>query len=260
MYRFTKIFVILFLSSMFFPSCKTETAKDLSLSPEEYRKLGLPDHTMVWSIQDYINSNITLSTLKSNYPYSLPRKSSKKSGAIFARIVNAENLSFIYDKNIPLSTRAYTIQHFTRFYSELQSIYSVELDENKYYSDELADINIFGLLVHDRMLELAFVIMDTDSGEAKDLQFGMKAVKRNYLNLIEGLLDEQVRTDVYGEEDLNNLSDKLAESLSKNISWFIHSERDSVAAEIGKAMERCPTGHVKENFNKMLKLLKNYQK
>lgn len=260
MFRISKTFVILFLTALFFSSCKTETANDLSLNPEEYRKLGFPDHTRVWSIQDYINSNITLSTLKGNYPYSLPKKSSKKSGAVFARLVNEENLSFIYDKNIPLSTRAYTVQHFTRFYSELQSIYSVEVEDKKFYGDELADINIFGLLVHDRMLELAWVIMDSDAGEAKDLQFGMKTVKRNYLNLIDGLLDELVKADVYNEDDLNTLSDRLKGSIEDNISWFVQSDKDSVAARIEKAMTGCPTEHVKENFKKMLKILKDVSK
>lgn len=260
MLRISKIFVILFLTALFFSSCKTETVKDLSLNPEEYRRLGLPDHTRVWSIQDYINSNITLSTLKSSYPYSLPRKSSKKSGAIFARMMNEENLSFMYDKNIPLSTRAYTIQHFTRFYSELQSIYSVEMDDRRYYGDELADINVFGLLVHDRMLELAWVIMDSDAEEAKDLHFGMKTVKRNYLNLIDGLLDEQVKADVYNEEDLNNLSDKLTASVSENISWFVQPDRDSVALWLKNAMAGCPTEHVRINFNKMLKIMEDPSK
>ncbi|NMC37861.1 MAG: hypothetical protein GYA41_06025 [Bacteroidales bacterium] len=260
MFRTTKIFVLLFLAALFFSSCKTESAKDLSLNPEEYRKLGLPGHTRIWSIQDYINSNITLSTLKSNFPYSLPRKSSKKSGAIFARLMDEKNLSFIYDKNIPLSTRAYTVQHFTRFYSELQSIYSVDVDDIGYYGDELADINIFGLLVHDRMLELAFVIMNSDVEEAKDLQFGMKTVKRNYLNLIDGLLDEQVKAEVYKEDDLNTLSDKITASVSKNISWFVQSDKDSVTSWVENAMAGCPTEHIRQNFKKMLKIIEDTSK
>ena len=88
----------------------------------------------------------------------------------------------------------------------------------------------------------------------------MKTVKRNYLNLIDGLLDEQVKADVYNEEDLNNLSDKLTASVSENISWFVQPDRDSVALWLKNAMAGCPTEHVRTNFNKMLKIMEDPSK
>ncbi|HNR42779.1 MAG TPA: hypothetical protein PKL65_11150 [Bacteroidales bacterium] len=257
MYRYNNISAALILVILFLFSCRNDSPQDLSLRPEEYQKLGLPDHIRLWNLQDYINANITLSTLKTNFPNSLPRKSSKKSGAVFARLVSGDNLSFMYDKSMPLHGRAQIIQHFTRFYSELESIYSVETDVRNYYSDELADINLFGLLVHDRMLELAWQIMDSDDEEDRDLQYGLKTVKRNYLNLVDHLLDEQVKSEVYSDADLDRLSDRLEQSLAVNVSWFLPSERDSVAESIEKAMPECPTAHIRGNFNKMLKYLKN---
>ncbi len=257
MHRSIKIPAIVILAVLFLFSCGNDKPNDLSLLPSEYQKLGLPDHTRPWNIQDYINADITLSTLKSNYPYSLPRKSSNKSGAIFARLVSGDNLAFMYDTNMPLHSRAQIIQHFTRFFRELQSIYSVDTGTRNYYCNELAEINIFGLLVHDRMLELAWKIMDSDDEADRDLQYGMKIVKRNYFNLLERLLEEQVKSEVYSDDDLDRLSDMLARSLAVNVSWFMESDRDSVEGNIEKAMPQSPTAHVRSNFNKMLSYLRN---
>jgi hypothetical protein len=220
----------------------------------------MPDPSKIWTNDDYVNANITLSSLKANYPLTLPKKSSKKSGELFKRFVSEDNLSFIYDTIFPLRMRAYLIQNFTGFQSGLYKIYSVEINGARPYKAELADINLFGLLVHDRMLELARVIMDSDDEETRSLRLGMETVKRNYTNFIDRLLNEQVNMEVYNEDDLKTLSDRLVGSLSDNISWFVQADRDSLATEIEKAMAGCPTEHVKENINKMLKILKDPSK
>jgi len=62
--------------------------------PEEYQKLGMPEHNKKWNADDYSEANITLGSLLMNNPLSLPREGSKKSGELFNRIINEENLSF----------------------------------------------------------------------------------------------------------------------------------------------------------------------
>ncbi len=258
MHKFTKILIFFQIILSISLSCKNGSEKDLSLTTEEYKKLGISDPGKKWNINDYINSNITLSTLKMNYPYSLPRKFSKKSGSLFNRIVNTENLSFINDTTIPIDARAYTIQHFTRFYSELQHIYSIEKDGQKYYREELADINIFGLTVYDKMIELALRIQNSDDESAQNLKFGMSTVKQNYIRFISGLLNEQTRKADYHSDDLNRLSDMISASILRNNEWFTNSDRDSIVLRINAIKEKIPSGHIKENFNKTLKNLYNY--
>ena len=136
--------------------------KDHTLKPEEYRKLGMPDHKKVWTNDDYISCNITLSSLKINDPLSLPRKNSRKSGPLFKRMVNEENLAFIHDTIFPLRTIAYTIQYYTRFQSEMEQMYTIEYKGKIYYNEELLDLHLFGLEVHDKMLELAMIINKSD--------------------------------------------------------------------------------------------------
>jgi len=217
----------------------------------------MPDHNKIWTNDDYVNATITLSTLKTNYPLSLPRKDSKKSGEIFRRIVNEANLSFIHDTVFPLRIRAYLIQHFTQFGSELEQFYSVESGGENYYKEELVDLKIFGLSVHEKMLELAWVIMDSDDEADKSIQSGMQAVKNNYVRLIVRLLDEQVKSDEYKTMDLGRLSDKISVSLIKNNEWFLPAERDTIISHIEANIQKFPSEYnIKNNYIKTLKILK----
>jgi hypothetical protein len=224
---------------------------------EEYRKLGMPDHNKIWTNDDYVNASITLSTLKTHYPLSLPRKNSKKSGEVFSRIVNEANLSFIKDTVFPLRIRAYLVQHFTQFGSEMEQFYSVESDSENYYKEELIDLKMFGLYVHEKMLELAWIIMDSDDESDKSIQSGMQAVRNNYVRLIIRLLNEQVKQDEYKTSDLGRLSDKISVSLVKNNKWFLPTERDTIIIHIEENIQKFPSEYnIKNNYIKTLKILK----
>lgn len=236
-------------------SCRRESIKDMSLNPEVYRKLGMPDHSKIWTNDDYSNANITLSSLRINYPLSLPRKLSKKSGALFGRFINEENLSFVNDTTFPLYIRAYQIQSFERLQSQLGQIYSVEVNEEKYYNEELIDIEIFGLFVHEKMLELAWTIMNSDDESVIGMQSGMQTVKNNYIVLIMRLLDEQDKLKEYPINALDRLSYKVSVSIIKNQEWFLPADRKTIISKIEAAIEKSPTDFIKNNFIKTFTIL-----
>ena len=252
--------VILFLIILVNGSCKRESTKDLSLNAEEYGKLGMPVHSKIWTNDDYSNANITLSSLRINYPLSLPRKLSKKSGILFSRFINEENLSFVNDTTFPLSIRAYQIQGFERLQSEQEQIYSVEVNEEKYYNEELIDLKIFGLFVHEKMLELAWAIMDSDDESDMVMQSGMQTVKYNYLKLIIRLLDEQVKLKEYPANGLDRLSDKVSVSIIKNQAWFLPDEKKTIISQIETIIGKSPADHIKTNYIRTLKVLNESNK
>ena len=91
-------------------SCNKPDTTDHSLTPEEYRALGLPDYTRVWSIEDYSNAFLVLNTLKYNQPKALPSRDSEKSAVLFSRMINIDNLSFLQDETLALHDKAEMIQ------------------------------------------------------------------------------------------------------------------------------------------------------
>ena len=229
-------------------SCKTFFNKDHSLKPEEYQQLGMPDYKKVWTNDDYISSNITLSSLKMNDPLSLPRKNSRKSGVLFKRMVNEGNLAFIHDTIFPLRTRAYTIQYYPRFQSEMEQMYTIEYQGRMYYSEELPDLHIFGLIVHDKMLELGWIIDRSDDKDVASIKGGMTAVRYNYLKLIPRLLGELAKSEQYSIEDICRLSKSISASITKNSEWMTSSEKEYLLEELKKAAETIKSPGINENL------------
>lgn len=236
-------------------SCNTLFERDHTLRPEEYQKLGMPDYKKVWTNDDYVGSNITLSSLKVNDPLSLPRKNSKKSGKIFRRMVNEENLAFIYDTVFPLRTRAYAIQYYPRFQSEMEQMYTIEYKGKIYYAEELLDLHIFGLTVHNKMLELASVINKSDDEDVESIKSGMQAVRYNYLKLIPRLLSELTKQDIYSSEGCERLSKAISASVSKNGEWMTPSDKNYLLSGVKSAIENSKASEIKSNLQDCIEVL-----
>jgi len=255
MQRIKKLALALFLVALATGSCRKQATEDLSLDAEAYKKLGMPEHKTVWTNKEYSDANITLSGLIIDYPLSLPRKNSKKSGALFNRFVNEENLSFVNNETTPLHMRAYRIQDFETLQSRMEQIYAVETEEEKYYKEELISLKIYRLCVHEKMLELAWKINSSDEEADINLQPGMQTVKENFLKLMAGLLEEQVKLKEYNLKDLEKLSSRISVSLKNNNHWFTSAERDSLVARINNVIEGSSSDIIRNNYSKALKAL-----
>lgn len=255
MQMFKKLALALFLIALATGSCRRQAAEDLSLDAEAYKKLGMPEYKTVWTNKDYSDANITLSGLIIDYPLSLPRKNSNKSGELFNRFVNEENLSFANDETLPLHLRAYRIQDFETLQSRMEQIYAVETEEEKYYRGELISLKIFRLSVHEKMLELAWKIMNSDDEADINLQPGMQTVRDNFLKLIAGLLEEQVNLKEYDLKDLEKLSKRVSVSLINNNHWFSSDDRDSLFARINNVIKGSSSDVIRNNYSKALKVL-----
>ena len=249
------ILIISFVTILVCVSCNRLSKKDLSLTSEEYLKLGMPDQNKIWNNDDYIAANITLSSLKLNNPFSFPKKQSKKSGALFSRIINTGNLTFADDTALSLRYRALLIQHFPRFQGELCNLYTIKFKNKLYYSEELVDLYIFGLSIHGKMLELAGKIMISKEESDRSIQSGLNSVLFNYLKTINTLLEEQVKSKFYRLKDLDNLSDEVSRSLRENLEWINPIERQKIKTQLQSVIEKSPTKYIRNNYINTSKIL-----
>jgi hypothetical protein len=256
MYTLKHSVIILILTMIINYSCKESIKEDHSLTIEEYQKLGMPDHNKNWINDDYIMANITLSSLKITDPMAFPRKKSKKSNAIFMRLVNKDNLSFTEDQNIPVRNRAFLVQHYPRFQYELTQLYTDTANVEQYYNEELIETYIFGLNIHGKMLDLAGIIMNSEREEEKSIHSGLTTVVFNYLKTLSNIMEEQVKSNIYVSEDLDRLSLEVSGSLKKNLEWILPTDRYKLAENVQKVIDDAPSDYIKENYRTTLKLLK----
>ena len=149
----TFIFTLLILSILF-SFCKRPNVTDHSYTLEEYEELGMPDHDTIWRMEDYEMAFLVLNTLKHKKPFALPARDSEKSGMLFARMMNLENLAFLEDETLPLHEKAQTIKWWVNIYHELRIAYTNVGLKRQYNIRELADIDIFGVGLAQQMLDL----------------------------------------------------------------------------------------------------------
>lgn len=255
-YKNLKHLIILLTIIISASSCNL-LVRDHSLKPDDYVKLGMPDSKKIWTNDDYVAANITLSSLKMNDPLSLPRMKSNKSNEVFKRLVSPENLNFIYDTVYPLRTKAYFIQYYPRFQTEMEQMYTIEYKGKLYYSEELIDLHIFGIHIQDKMLELGWIIDKSEDPETEGLKGGMQSVQYNYLKLIPRLLDVLLESDIYTPEGLDRLSNAIAESLSANKEWMNPENKDYLLTSLKSTAEKSKTGAIKENLGKCIEILQS---
>jgi hypothetical protein len=250
-------FVVLSLVLLATGSCHNSSKQDLSLTPMEYQKLGMPDPNKTWTIYDLINAHISLSSLNRTNPLFLPRKNSKKSGVYFSRIVNKDNLSFVQDTTLSLRNRAFLIQYYQKLQNELIALYTQKLKHGQYYGEELIDMFIYGLFIHEKMLDLSGKIMNSKEVPDIEIQYGQKTVLNNYAKTISTMLGEQLKSKDFQRKDLDRLSEEISLSIIKNRKWIKPKNMGEIKNQIQNIIEKSSSVFVKNNYRKALEALKD---
>lgn len=78
---------------------------DESLTTDEYIKLGMPAPDRLWMSPDFVEANKAFGKVVDSKLGQLPRYQSEKSGEVFARMVNLENLAFNRNSAVAIHLR-----------------------------------------------------------------------------------------------------------------------------------------------------------
>jgi hypothetical protein len=255
MRRLKNSLIILIFLALINGSCN-HSGKDLSFTPDEYHKLGMPDQKKLSTTHDYVKVLTMLNRIKINDPLSYPRKHSKKSGEVFSCMINKDNLSFVTDTTMSLHDRALQIQFLSSILNTEVQVYTDKLKSEQYYNEELIDFYIYGLFVRKKMFELAEKINKSDASADISMQSGQKMVVGGYVDLINLILKEQVKPEVYHSKDLERLSLELSNSIEENHKLIEPADRQQLSIDIQNIIDKSPSVLIKNNYQKIQKLLK----
>lgn len=214
--------------------------------------MGMPDPNIKWSKNEYGQA---LSILRSQKLYGsllMPRKFSRKSGAVFKRLVSEENISFVNDTSITTMDKAYLIQHFANFQEGMIGLYTYQVKDPRYYRNELIDIFIFGIAINNAMLDLAEKLSKSENKDEKMMSANSSVVYKHYSNLIFKIFDEQTRSDIYKKRDLKRLSSGICESLSKNWNKLNFTERTEINLKVRQIVNILTLQAVKKKYETIL--------
>ena len=255
MYKLRNTVIVLFLIILVNGSCKNIFRKDLSLTLKEYQSKGMPEINIVWPQSKLMEAYNSLLTVKTKSFHSLPRKGSRKSGAVFNQLLNKENLSFIDDPEKPLREKALDTQPVGLFVSELSRLYTDNFKTEQYYSEELIEIFIYEMYVRKRMLGLAEQIMQSTDPETISMQAGRNGIVRGYVNLITTLIRNQEKTEAFSARQLKKLTNEVAISLKETIQYLDPETKKIISSEIKKVTDSSVSASLKKTNEELLQLL-----
>ena len=237
-------------------SCKNTSRKDLSLTVKEYEAKGMPDINAPWPEDKLMKAHVALAGVRTKNFLQLPRRDSRKSGAVFSRMLSKENLSFLDDPSKSLYDKAFEIQTTGPFINEVGRMYTDNFKEEQYYSEELIDIYVFELYVRKRMLDLADQIMNSKEPEVMAMQSGRPAIVRGYVNLVGYLIRKQDNTKAFSARQLKKLGKEVANSIKENIKYLDSENKKEISAEIEQLTQKSKTAPVSKELKKVLMVLK----
>ncbi len=248
------LFVILGLSILLI-SCKRQNTTDYSLTPAEYQKLGMPDYTKIWSLEDYSNAFLVLNTMKYNQPKALPSRDSEKSAVVFSRMISSDNLSFLRDQTLPLHTKAEMIQWYVPNMIELATAYTLIGVEKQYYIRELTDIDIFGIAIAEMMLDLGNEINESEDPGDIVMQSDFPLIQEMYLDLLSSLFEKQQHPSLYPEETLELFADSLSTSVRRNMHWFDADASETIKQAMLAVIDSSSSQKIKKDYKELTEIL-----
>jgi hypothetical protein len=201
-------------------SCNRGANRDYSLSIQEYLDMGVPDPNSVWNTEEIGMAIDVFSGTKWDKPYILPKKGSKKSGALFHRMISLENMTFLRNDTIELHEKALLSLQFLQIFEKWKDVYTHPMWKKQYYHRELVDININEVRVTETMVDLTKQVMASNDPAVVMLQQGIPQVKMNYISSVINALNLQSHTSQFLEKDMELLADSLSATVLRNKVWM----------------------------------------
>ena len=233
-------------------SCDRISNKDLSLTPDEYQDMGMPDHSKIWDYKDYNEACATLSNIKSLKSFSLPRKGSKKSGEIFDRMISTDNLSFLLDESVPLYEKAHQIQKYVDIQGCFVTAYTSLNNREQYYNHELIDLYLFGLTIAQDMLDLGHLINESIEEKDIEMQSRFHSIQNLYLTMVLFVLKNQQNSYFFEEKDLIRLSEFLYYSVLINREWMEDAAVKNIEQQVKMVIENTSSDDIKKKYTMLL--------
>ncbi len=233
-----------------FGNCSTE--QDPSLSISEYQNMGVPDPGVNWGSNDYSKAFESLFKLKLQQPYALPKMESKRSGVLFARLIDLKNLEFLHDDSIPLNQKAHLIKDFLRVHQTLVDLYNNVLMKEQYYHQELMGIHLFGLSIRHQMLALAMMINESSDQKDMAMSTGYSSIRGIYKSFLEYSLQVQFDTAMYTNQELELLSDSITVSLVTNRNHLHSTELAALLGVIDDGLNNAESEYIEQNYQQLL--------
>lgn len=169
------------------PPATYEIPPDRSFLPDDYSRLGVPGYDRPWSGTDMVQAAKALGELGKKKPQRLPRYNSERSGLVFSRLVDPENMALYRDRTLPLDSRFQQALSHVQASNEIHKVYVAAFMKKAVADSEMIELT-GGMLrlvtmMFDLVDELAPSLSKQDPAQAKRLG-GLDQMKQGFSKVV----------------------------------------------------------------------------
>jgi hypothetical protein len=127
--------------------------------------------------------------------------------------------------------------------------------ERQYYIRELVDIDIFGVGLAQKMLDLGNELYKSEDPSDVAMQSGVPAVQKMYIDLLVEVLGKQQHTSRYPKQTLELLSDSLSYSVRINMGLFDEHASEIIKQEMLTVIDSTSSRKIRNNYRELIEIL-----
>jgi hypothetical protein len=172
--------------------------EDGSLPNDRYVELGFPAYDRRWDGPDMAEAAARLRALAAQHPEQLPRFENPKSGQMFARLVDPENLKFVQSSEFTFDVRLPLLLGYLKSLIAIDHTYASAAAAKKVGGDDVVEILAAGLKAAQCVIDLSDQWPATFSHDAARRGLRTEALNWSRVDLAEiaeagitSLVDEQ---------------------------------------------------------------------
>jgi hypothetical protein len=189
---------------------------DLSLTVDEYLKLGIPSIEKRWSSSDLARAAKVLSDVAARDAAQLPRYGSPQSGNVFARMTSEQNLEQLQNKLFPVPVRIGFALQFLHSATTLSKLYASAALQKKTDSEESAELLGFTLRTGVELKELskeAASRFDATDPKSADNQKNMKQMTSGLGPVLQAMFARAMESRTLSPEARTRMLTSIDETL-----------------------------------------------
>lgn len=256
-YYLPRLSSLLLTALLLAPSVATAQA-DESFSMESYRSLGVPPADKVWGNEEYRKA---VDVLLQEPVRSLPRFESKRSGAMFARIIATENLlpaggyQTIVDRG-PEATQAAFIRmtDYMEPLTKLRDYYLQKGEVKQPYGKEVVRLSFFMVQSARAVVDLTEAFISTlpeQKRMASSTVDSKNRLREGLRQLILRSIEMLGEEESYDDADLEFLAEGLRQDLPMIAGYFNAAQVKSLRVQIATLSDKHRSPKVRASLQRL---------
>lgn len=250
------VLLLLFLSVCHRASAAPPTvAADHSLAPAAYVERGVPPHNRMWTGEDYVQAVRIFKQMAEADPTKLPRYGSPTSGALFERMVSADNLALLANGDLGGPQRlAAAVSLLQALQGLVSEVYGPAATPERTFDAEILELMRHSLQVSLQMQILMneiFASLPADDPDRETRMKGWRKSREGFTTLVLSMLVTLTEHDLYRTSELLRLADTLEKMMPDLLPLLTPTARKELPVLLQRMIDEEQDVAIKERLNRI---------